>query len=873
MTLSCVGWHGAPFIQLTIFFSLYDPKLSILIAMSLIDFTEKIAKEETLEETEIYKYLPDRRILRVLFENKIFQLRGIQKEAIRKGLFFQKSFLICAPSGSGKTLIGELCAVHNVFQKFGKSVYLVPFKALATEKYFHFKKGYGKFGVKVEISIGDYDIDDSKLEKADIIVTTYEKMDSIIRNFYDKEWISEFSTIIIDEVHIIGESDRGPRLESLIVRLNEFFHHPQIIGLSATIANPEFFNSWLTSLGNHTTLIQSEERPVPLYYKIQTTQNKDSTIKHIIKTTLNDKGQVLIFLNKRKTAQQSAQNLKELVKKYLEESELKVLKALSKRIESIKGGNSELSKIFPYGVVFHHAGLLPRERKLIEDNFRNKLIRVICCTTTLSAGINTPARVVILRDFKKYTTSGFNIKNFSGYHENGDGFSYFKPFSANEVFQILGRAGRPGLDSVGHGIILVKNIEEKMWVEDHYFKALKMNSPLMPKYNDLGSGLNKINILKEQVLLRVFEEHQITLEKLKHFFEKTYFWYTITHKMKEQQIPIEQLLMIKEITPVNILKLHADPKKVQTLRNKNLQIKITKCSNATISGYIKTTFGVYSCQFDIDTGIKCSCGFQNVISDNFATENEFAFEFCDHITMLLLYLIKFPNVNIQKYIEDIIPKSIKNQYILNYLFEKGLIFRDPNGTIYCSQFGKLIIRLYLYPTSGVLIRYKLENTKIFSFRDLIKEAYEVLKSEFRVRDYRMLEPILEWTDEEPIEWILEKYKIMTGDLFSVRDSLERIITFIGIIANNLSSSGFDAQNQLERVAEMSETLRIRIHYGIREELFDLVLRLDNVARIRARILYNAGYHTASQVKKENPYMLNKKTDLGINLCKKIIGNK
>lgn len=841
--------------------------------MSLIDFTEKIAKEETLEETEIYKYLPDRRILRVLFENKIFQLRGIQKEAIRKGLFFQKSFLICAPSGSGKTLIGELCAVHNVFQKFGKSVYLVPFKALATEKYFHFKKGYGKFGVKVEISIGDYDIDDSKLEKADIIVTTYEKMDSIIRNFYDKEWISEFSTIIIDEVHIIGESDRGPRLESLIVRLNEFFHHPQIIGLSATIANPEFFNSWLTSLGNHTTLIQSEERPVPLYYKIQTTQNKDSTIKHIIKTTLNDKGQVLIFLNKRKTAQQSAQNLKELVKKYLEESELKVLKALSKRIESIKGGNSELSKIFPYGVVFHHAGLLPRERKLIEDNFCNKLIRVICCTTTLSAGINTPARVVILRDFKKYTTSGFNIKNFSGYHENGDGFSYFKPFSANEVFQILGRAGRPGLDSVGHGIILVKNIEEKMWVEDHYFKALKMNSPLMPKYNDLGSGLNKINILKEQVLLRVFEEHQITLEKLKHFFEKTYFWYTITHKMKEQQIPIEQLLMIKEITPVNILKLHADPKKVQTLRNKNLQIKITKCSNATISGYIKTTFGVYSCQFDIDTGIKCSCGFQNVISDNFATENEFAFEFCDHITMLLLYLIKFPNVNIQKYIEDIIPKSIKNQYILNYLFEKGLILRDPNGTIYCSQFGKLIIRLYLYPTSGVLIRYKLENTKIFSFRDLIKEAYEVLKSEFRVRDYRMLEPILEWTDEEPIEWILEKYKIMTGDLFSVRDSLERIITFIGIIANNLSSSGFDAQNQLERVAEMSETLRIRIHYGIREELFDLVLRLDNVARIRARILYNAGYHTASQVKKENPYMLNKKTDLGINLCKKIIGNK
>jgi len=847
--------------------------MSIAIDMSLIDFTGKSTKEETLEETEIYKYIPDKRILRVLFENKIFELRDIQKEAVRKGLFFRKSFLVCAPSGSGKTLIGELCAVNNVFQKFGKSVYLVPFKALATEKFFHFKKAYGKYGVKVEISIGDYDIDDSKLEKADIIVTTYEKMDSIIRNFYDKEWISEFSTIIIDEVHIIGESDRGPRLESLIVRLNEFFHHPQIIGLSATIANPEFFNAWLTSLGNHTTLVISEERPVPLHYKIHTTQNKDSTIKHIVKTTLNEKGQVLIFLNKRKTAQQSAQNLKEIVKKFLEESESKVLKALSKRIASIKGGNHELSKIFSHGVAFHHAGLLPRERKLIEDNFRNKIIRVICCTTTLSAGINTPARVVILRDFKKYTTSGFNIKNFSGYYENGDGFSYFKPFSSNEVFQILGRAGRPGLDSVGHGIMLVKNIEEKMWVEDHYFKPLQMNSPLMPKYNDLTSGLNKINILKEQVLLRVFEEQEITIDKLKNFFEKTYFWYTISHKKKDQQIPIEQLLMIKEISPVNILKLHADPKKVQILRSKKPQIKITKCNNSTITGYIKTTFGVYSCQFDIDTGIKCSCGFQNGISDNFAIENEFAFEFCDHITMFLLYLINFPDVSIQKYVEDIIPKSIKNQYILNYLFEKGLIIRNQNGTIYCSQFGKLIIRLYLYPTSGVLIRYKLENVKISSFRDLIKEAYEVLKSEFRVRDYKMLEPILEWTDEEPIEHILEKYHIMTGDLFSVRDGLERIITFIGIIANNLSSSGFDIHNRLEKVAEMSETLRIRIHYGIREELFDLVLRLDSVARVRARILYNAGYHTASQVKKENTYTLNQKTGLGINLCKKIIGNK
>ena len=408
-----------------------------------------------------------------------------------------------------------------------------------------------------------------------------------------------------------------------------------------------------------------------------------------------------------------------------------------------------------------------------------------------------------------------------------------------------------------------------MWVEDHFFQNYNLAKPLIPKYNDLTSGLNKINTLKEQVLLRIFEENRITLEKLKEFFEKTYFWYGIKNKMKEQQIPIEQLLMIKEITPVNILKLHSNPEQVSSLKRNILQIKLSKFTEDNISGYVKTAYGVYYCQFDIETGIQCTCGFKNGISDNFAND-EFSFEFCNHISAFLVYLIQIPDMNFQKYVDSIIPKSVKNQYILNYLFEKGLIKKTEDGTIECSQFGKLIIRLYLYPVSGVMIRYKLENVEIDSFQDLIKESYDILKAEFRVKDYKMFQPILEWADEEPIDQILERYNIMAGDLFSVRDSLERIITFIGIIASNLSTHGVDLQDKLTRVAEMSETLRIRLHYGIREELFDLVLRLNDVARVRARILYRAGYHIASQVKRESPYILNQKTGLGINLCKKII---
>ena len=807
--------------------------------------------------------------MRVLFEQKIFRLREIQKEAIKKGLFFRKSFLVCSPSGSGKTLIGEVCAVHNIFERFGKSIYLVPFKALATEKYLHFKRSYERFGVIVDLSIGDYDVDDSKLENGDIIVTTFEKMDSILRNFHDKDWIKTISTIIIDEIHSIGESDRGPRLESLIVRLNELLHNPQIIGLSATIANPSFFNKWLSSLGNDTILINSDTRPVPLHYKVEITQNKDSTIKKIINSVLKNDGQLLVFLNTRKATQQAANSFKSFIKNQISDTIVEKCRDLELKLKKIKGGNSELQKVVKYGVAFHHAGLLSKERLFIENAYRKRLLKVIFTTSTLSAGINMPARAVIIKDFRRYVTSGNNIKNFTGYYENGNGFSFFKPFSANEVFQMLGRCGRPGLDEVGYGILLVNDIEERNWVEDHYFSYSPILKKYLPKYNDLHSGLNKVSILHEQVLLRVYQQKNISLEELINFFKKTYFWFGMKEKMQENCVPIEQLLMIKEISPKNIIKLHSDPSKVKDLKKKQLQIKLAKLTDASISGYIKTAYGVYICELDIDTGIRCSCGFENGISDNYAYDR-FAFEFCDHITSFLLYLIDLPDERFQKYINDIVPKSIRNQYILNYLFEKGLLIRRKDGLFKCSQFGKLIIRLYLYPISGVLIRQKLEQNQIESFPDIIREAYDVLKAERRVRDYKLLQPILEWTDEVPIEQIIERYKLMTGDLYSVKDNMERIISFIGIIAIHLSETDFSIQNNLTQIAEMCETLKIRIHYGIREELFDLVLRLPNVARVRARIIYKAGYRTATQVKKENPFVFHRKTGLTLKLCKNII---
>ncbi|MBN1801446.1 MAG: DEAD/DEAH box helicase [Candidatus Lokiarchaeota archaeon] len=839
--------------------------------MDLIDFASETKKSQLLKDKkdEIFAYISDERILRALFESKIFRLRNIQKETIEKGLFFGKSFLICAPSGSGKTLIGELCAVNTALQCLGKAVYLVPFKALATEKYVHFKKTYEKYGLKVILSIGDYDAEDSELARADVIVTTYEKLDSLVRNFHYKEWIFEITSIIIDEIHIIGEGDRGPRLESLIVRLNDFLNHPQIVGLSATIANPETFNSWLSSLGNISTLIYSDHRPVPLHYNILRTQNKESTIKKLTSKTLEEGGQVVVFLNTRKNTREQAFNLKETVKRFIIEEDRQKLVKIANDLKEVKGFNQDLKKILLNGVAFHHAGLLPKERKLVEDNYRQKLIKVLCCTTTLSAGVNIPARVVILKNFKKYVTSGKRIGNFEGFHENSDGFTYFKAFTSNEVFQMLGRAGRPGLDSVGRGYILVKDLEEKEWVEEYYFKSLDIQSlELIPRYNDLLSSLNNMNTLMEQTLLRVYEEEKVTLERIVSFFEKTYFWYNTKENDRMRQIPIEELLMIREISALNVLKLHSHPNKVEELKKRDNGVKITGLTKSTINGYVKSEFGVFSCQFDINTGVRCSCGFENGISDNFAKQ-EFSFEFCDHITLFLMHLLKRDQGNFLKHINDIVPKSVKNQYVLNYLFDKGLLLKIAGENICCSRFGRLIVSLYLYPMSGVLIRHRLENIEIKTYKDLITEAYGILKAEKKVRDNKMLLPVVEYADEVPLDQIIEDHGIFAGDLYAVKNNMERVMVFIKEIARHLS----ETDPSLVEVTEMAETLTIRLKHGIKEELFDLVLRLPNVGRSRARILYDAGFHTVEQVRKQNYYLLHRKTGLGVRTCKKLVAKE
>ena len=161
------------------------------------------------------------------------------------------------PTASGKTLIAELAALKSIFEVKGKAIYIVPLKALASEKYKDFKKRYDN-AAKVVLSIGDFDSADSYLIDYDLIICTAEKLDSLIR--HHTPWLSLVSVIIIDEVHLLNDAERGPTLEILITILRQILKKSQIIALSATIGNPTELAEWLNA-----ELVEDNWRPVKLH--------------------------------------------------------------------------------------------------------------------------------------------------------------------------------------------------------------------------------------------------------------------------------------------------------------------------------------------------------------------------------------------------------------------------------------------------------------------------------------------------------------------------------------------------------------------------------------------------------------------------------
>ncbi len=204
---------------------------------------------------EVKTKIPEK-LYSVLEKQGITTLRPCQEKAITAGVLEGKNLLVCSPTGSGKTQVAEYAALTSILTGKGKAIYIVPLKALAMEKYKEFTSRYSHL-CKIAMSSGDLDSADNYLAGYDLIIMTAEKCDSLLR--HHAPWIQGVVTMIVDEIHLLHDPQRGPVLEILITLLRETRPSLQIIGLSATIGNPEELANWLSA-----ELVQDSWRPIPL---------------------------------------------------------------------------------------------------------------------------------------------------------------------------------------------------------------------------------------------------------------------------------------------------------------------------------------------------------------------------------------------------------------------------------------------------------------------------------------------------------------------------------------------------------------------------------------------------------------------------------
>lgn len=407
--------------------------------------------------------------------------------------------VISAPTGAGKTGVIEI-ALSRAYQNRNlelncKIIYLAPTRALCSERYDDWKKRLTPLlGLKCGLLTGDNNESMSikVVRESDLLVTTPEKWDSITRKWKTRSLAEVVQLVLIDEVHTLREQ-RGSILEVIVTRMRTVCTGVRFVAISATIPNVEDVSTWLSNTDGTNAKLHSfgeSFRPVPLEkevlgFKCNGNQFQfDKTLNHKLGKMFeeySDKKPVIIFCATRKlcvsTANYVAKNCTQYIGSIVDVSKLRLK-------------DKELFKVSRSGVAFHHAGLDTDDRRLVEAAFMNGQIKVICCTSTLSVGVNLPAHLVIIKGTQTW---------------NGAGFA---EYPASELLQMLGRAGRPQFDSSARGVIMT-TIDNKQGV----IKLLKGNEPV-----ESNLRLNLLEHLTVEVALGTVYSKQSAVSWIKSTF-------------------------------------------------------------------------------------------------------------------------------------------------------------------------------------------------------------------------------------------------------------------------------------------------------------------------------------------------------------------
>lgn len=471
-------------------------------------------------------------IIKKVLEINGFSYLNPMQEKVKE--YIGKNTLVCTPTASGKTFVFELYLFDTIFNKNKKVVYISPLKALTSEHYKDIKKKYEKvLNIKIGISTGDLDSSIKHLENYDVLFLTYEKFDSILR--HSPKWMEQIGLLTIDEIHELG-NDRGATLEIIISQIKKNYKDVVFLGLSATIGNSKSLSKWLKA-----ELVESNYRPVPLkigiFYNNEIYFNDGSRevlkeqpsgdIKEIIVDTLKKNKQAIIFCNSRPSTVNLSKKYSTIINKTISEKERADLKKIAKEAASVLEQPTKqclaLFNSLSSGCAFHHAGLVYKQREIIENEFRKGNIKIIFATPTLAAGINLPAFRVIINSIYRFSDGGL------------------APIPINEFWQMCGRAGRPKYDTTGEAIVFVNKEKDLTRVYNSYVIA----SP-----TDIESQLSKMPLLRQQLLSVILINDLKSIQEVLEYISLTFYYHEFGNDYELNQNILD---LIDEFVSFNFL--------------------------------------------------------------------------------------------------------------------------------------------------------------------------------------------------------------------------------------------------------------------------------------------------------------------------------
>ncbi|CAK8676681.1 unnamed protein product [Clavelina lepadiformis] len=405
----------------------------------------------------------------------------VQSKVFDDVLYTDKPLVVCAPTGSGKTMIFEL-AITRLLMKYDngnpvgrnrkstirpKIVYMAPIKALCSERNEAWSHKFNTVGLNCQEMTGDSDIDEFwQIQKADIILTTPEKWDSMTRRWRDNtSLVQKVQLFLIDEVHLLNDETRGATMEAVVSRMKTVQSWMggsekcssagdlRLVAVSATIPNTEDVADWLGTSGQPAAVFNLDDsyRPVALRkvvlgypwssngseFKFDISLNYK--LKNIIQTYSEEKP-TLVFCATRKSVEQAASTLAKDVSFIVDASHKQILVKYANLVR-----NHRLRELLMKGIGYHHAGLDSHDRHIVEEIFTQGGLLVLVSTSTLAMGVNLPAHLVVIKSTCHYVQG------------------MFQEYTQSEILQMIGRAGRPQFDTSATAVIMTRNQSRNLY--------------------------------------------------------------------------------------------------------------------------------------------------------------------------------------------------------------------------------------------------------------------------------------------------------------------------------------------------------------------------------------------------------------------------